>query len=247
VSVCEHALPSLQIVPSDFAGLEHMPVAVLQVPAVWHWSGAAHVTGLAPVQMPSWQVSAWVQALASLHDAPLAFAKLQMPVPGLQEAAVWHWSGAAQITGLAPVHVPAWQVSVWVQASPSLHEEPLAFAGLEEHIPVAVLQVPAVWHWSGAGHETGLFPAHSPTWHVSVCVHALPSLHAVPSTTGGAMHVPVPALHAAMAEPQTGKRLSPLTCTGMYRSVVVLSPSWPWSFKPQAQTVPSDFSAAVCR
>jgi hypothetical protein len=42
------------------------------------------------------------------------------------------------------VHVPAWQVSVCVQASPSLHEAPLAFAGLEEQMPVAALQVPAV-------------------------------------------------------------------------------------------------------
>jgi hypothetical protein len=33
VSVCVHALPSPQLVPSDFVGLEHAPVEVLQTPA----------------------------------------------------------------------------------------------------------------------------------------------------------------------------------------------------------------------
>jgi hypothetical protein len=43
------------------------------------------------------------------------------------------------------VQTPAWQVSVWVQALPSLHEVPSVFAGFE-HTPVALLHVPAVWH-----------------------------------------------------------------------------------------------------
>jgi hypothetical protein len=43
------------------------------------------------------------------------------------------------------VHVPAWQVSVCVQAFPSLHEAPSTFAGFE-HTPVLALQVPGVWH-----------------------------------------------------------------------------------------------------
>jgi hypothetical protein len=34
-----------------------------------------------------------------------------------------------QVTGFAPVHDPAWQVSVWVQALPSLHPVPLGLAG----------------------------------------------------------------------------------------------------------------------
>jgi hypothetical protein len=50
-----------------------------------------------------------------------------------------------QITGFAPVHVPAWQVSVWVHASPSLQAVPFAAAGFE-HWPVAGSQVPATWH-----------------------------------------------------------------------------------------------------
>jgi hypothetical protein len=45
-------------------------------------------------------------------------------------------------TGLAPVHVPAWHVSVCVQAFPSSHAVPSIFAGFE-HAPVLVSHVPA--------------------------------------------------------------------------------------------------------
>jgi len=50
-----------------------------------------------------------------------------------------------QTTGLAPVQVPAWHVSVWVQALPSLQEVPLVAGGFE-HTPVLGLHVPATWH-----------------------------------------------------------------------------------------------------
>ena len=36
VSVRVHASPSSQVVPFGFVGLEHTPVAGLQVPASWH-------------------------------------------------------------------------------------------------------------------------------------------------------------------------------------------------------------------
>jgi hypothetical protein len=52
VSVCVHAFPSEQLVPFAFVGLEQIPLAGLQVPAVWHWSLAVHVTGVPPVQTP---------------------------------------------------------------------------------------------------------------------------------------------------------------------------------------------------
>jgi hypothetical protein len=67
--------------------------------------------------------------------------------------------------GFAPVQVPAWQVSVWVQASPSLHEVPLLLMGFEQMPPE---QVPAVWHWSSAVQTTGLAPEQVPAWQVSV-------------------------------------------------------------------------------
>src|SRR5437870_3845067 len=168
VSVCVQALPSLHAVPLLAFGLEHWPVAVLQVPATWHWSEAVQTTGLPPVQSPLWQVSVCVQALPSLHAVPLLSCGLEhSPVAGLQVPAMWHWSDAVQTTGLLPVQTPLWQVSVWVQAWPSLHAVPSLFPGLE-HGPVAGLQVPAAWHWSEAVQTTGLAPVHTPLSQVSV-------------------------------------------------------------------------------
>ena len=84
-------LPSLQDVPSAAFGLEHVPVAGLQVPATWHWSLAEHTTGFDPVQVPDSQVSLCVQALPSLQDVPsAAFGLEQVPVAGLQVPATWH-------------------------------------------------------------------------------------------------------------------------------------------------------------
>src|SRR5205823_6595442 len=114
----------------------------------------------------------------------------QTPVVVSHVPATWHWSEAVQTTGLEPVHVPFWQVSVCVQALPSLHPVPFVFGGLE-HTPVVVLQVPTSWHWSEAVQTTGLLPVHTPLWQVSVCVQALPSLHAVPFVFGGLEHTPV--------------------------------------------------------
>ena len=46
------ALPSSQVVPLVWLGLEQTPVAGLHVPATWHWSSALQVMGLAPVHVP---------------------------------------------------------------------------------------------------------------------------------------------------------------------------------------------------
>ena len=67
------AFPSLQTTPFAFAGFEHAPVVVLQVPTSWHWSLATHTTGLVPEHTPAWQVSVWVQAFPSLQAVPFGF------------------------------------------------------------------------------------------------------------------------------------------------------------------------------
>ena len=54
---------------------------------------------------------------------------------------------ASQVTGLAPMHVPAWHVSVWVQALLSLHAVPFA-AGKATQAPVTALH-------SALGPHTG--------------------------------------------------------------------------------------------
>ena len=105
-----------------------------------------------------------MQALPSSHGLVL-FVETQ-PVAGSQVSVV---------QGLLSSHVtadPAWQdpppqVSPVVQAFPSLHVVPFALAGFEQ-TPVAVLQVPALWHWSRAVHDTGLVPTHTPALQLSV-------------------------------------------------------------------------------
>src|SRR5207247_1828507 len=132
VSVRVQALPSLQAAPSGFAGSEHVPVAGSQAAAEWHWSAAAQTTRFVPVHVPAWQVSVRVPAVPSLQAAPSGFAGLEhVPVAGSQVPAAWHWSPAAPTPGSAEVHVPAWQVSVRVQALASSQAAPSGFAGLE--------------------------------------------------------------------------------------------------------------------
>src|SRR5437867_839142 len=137
-----------------------MPVAGLQVPGSWHWS-AVQTTGLAPTQLPFWQVSVCVQASPSLQAVRLVLfvGAEHTPVAGLQVPGSWHWS-AVQTTGFAPTQLPFWQASVCVQASPSSHGVASSCAGSEQ-VPVAGLHVPAAWHWS-EGLHTNAVPIQPP-------------------------------------------------------------------------------------
>jgi hypothetical protein len=137
--------------------------------------------------------------LPSLHAVPFAAAGVEhVPVEGLHEPARWHWSLAAQVTGFAPVQTPDWHVSVCVHALPSLHVVPFAAVGFEQ-VPVEGLHEPARWHWSLAAQVTGFAPVQTPAWHVSVCVHGLPSLHPVPFAAIGFEHAPVDGLQVPAA------------------------------------------------
>src|SRR5262245_59460922 len=126
VSLRVQASPSVQVLPFGLAGLAQLPLAGSQTPAAWHWSSAAQTIRFAPVQSPALQVSLWVQALPSVLVVTSLFRGLeQVPLAGSQVPATWHWSRAVQTIGFAPTQAPAWQVSVWVQASPS--EQALSF------------------------------------------------------------------------------------------------------------------------
>jgi hypothetical protein len=46
-----------------------------------------------------------------------------------------------QVTVFVPLQTPAWQISVWVQALPSLQAVPFGFSGFEQ-TPVVGLHVP---------------------------------------------------------------------------------------------------------
>src|SRR2546428_8415862 len=123
------------------SGLERRPFAGSQTAATWPWSRAVQTTGFAPTQAPAWQVSVWVQASPSVQALPFALSGLeQVPLAGSQVPAAWHWSRAAQTTGFVPMQVPAWQESLWVQASPSVQALPFGSSGLEQ-VPLAGSQV----------------------------------------------------------------------------------------------------------
>src|SRR5437867_2811172 len=171
-----------------------MPVAGLQVPGSWHWS-AVQTTGLAPTQLPFWQVSVCVQASPSLQAVRLVLfvGAEHTPVAGLQVPGSWHWS-AVQTTGFAPTQLPFWQIGSAARRERSLLAVPVVLFVGAEHTPVAGLQVPGSWHWS-AVQTTGFAPTLLPFWQVSVCVQALRSLQAVPLVLFvGAEHTPVAGL-----------------------------------------------------
>src|SRR5205823_2794469 len=214
VSLRVHALPSSHVLPSGLAGLEQAPVAGLQVPASWHWSGAVQRTGAPALQVPAGQVSPVVHALPSSQVVPSGLAGLeQTPVAGLHLPASWHWSGGAHRTGVPGAHVPLSQASPVVHASPSSHEVPFALAGFE-HVPVAGLQVPASWHWSSAVQTTGRARGGSVGLRVVVWARSQPaacgawrrpgggveasSVHGWPSSqVGGGPPTPPPPAHVA--------------------------------------------------
>src|SRR5438094_3868589 len=102
-----------------------------------------------------------------------------MPVDTLHVPTSWHWSWAVQVTGFAPVHVPASQVSVRVQALLSSHVVPFGFAGFE-HTPVDGLHVPASWHWSCAPQTTGVPPVQLPASAHAGTVQAVRSSQLAP-------------------------------------------------------------------
>src|SRR5438094_670230 len=131
-SVWVQASPSVQAAPSALLGLEQEPKGGAQGPGSWDRSRAARTTGCVPRQAPAWQESVWVQASPSVQAVPSALLGLeQVPLAGSQTPATWHWSSAVQTTGFAPTQAPAWQESVWVQASPSVQAAPSALLGLE--------------------------------------------------------------------------------------------------------------------
>ena len=149
-------------------------------------------------------MSVWVHLLLSLHAAPLALLGFEhAPVAELHVPTSWHWSEAVQVTEPPALHAPATQVSVGVHLSPSSHDAPSVFLGLEQ-APVEVSQLPASWHWSEAGHVTALPLVQEPAWQVSDFVHLLPSSQLVPLVTlaqVAVQHAAEPAIAGSHSSP----------------------------------------------
>jgi len=129
-----HALPSVHDDPFARSGFEQTPVAGLQVPATWHWSSAVHVTpvqrSVVPAHMPPVHTSFVVFGLPSSHAKPFASVLVwQLPDPlqvsGLSQAVSDELPQEVPLGALLPlVQVPDWQLSLCVQALPSLQDVP---------------------------------------------------------------------------------------------------------------------------
>src|SRR2546429_9527769 len=108
---------------------------------------------------PDWQFFVLVRRPPSSTSFPSGTPfRAHAPVAGSQVPASWHWSAGAQVTGFVPLHSPAWQVSVRVQALPSLQAAPSGFAGFE-HAPVAGAPGCAAGDRVGGGGGIGWGPA----------------------------------------------------------------------------------------
>src|SRR5207253_2262216 len=132
---------------------------------------------------------------------------VQMPDAGMQIPAAWHWSLAVHTTGFVPTQLPDWQVSVRVQALPSLQPVLFGACGLVQ-VAEEGSEVPAVWHPSvGVQALPSLQPSVLLRWtqpvpglHESV-VHGLPSSQEVTHITfvAAANAEPGPARAAILA------------------------------------------------
>jgi hypothetical protein len=193
-STLVQVLPSLQPEPFVFAGFEQLPVWGLQVPALWHWSWAVHVTGFEPVQVPLWHASFRVQALPSSQGVAFALGTaMHVPFAGSQLPVLHALPLDEQSTGVPATHVSAEpHVSSPLQGLPSSQSP----ASEQEHAERSAVQPPSssehesVVQAMPSSHVT-LPPRHTPSAQASSSVHRRPSSHAVPSAFGGSEQAPL--------------------------------------------------------
>src|SRR5438876_4045309 len=122
-----------------------------------------------PQQRPLWQVSVCVQALPAVQGAVLLV--WTHPVAGLQLSSV-QGLPSLQLGAGPPTQLPPLQVSLVVQALPSLHGSVLLVC---VH-PVAGLQ-PSVVQTLPSSQLGGGPPTQLPPLQVSAVVQAFPSSH----------------------------------------------------------------------
>jgi hypothetical protein len=116
------------------------------------------------MQYPPKQVSPTVQAFQSSQLAPSGATPVtHWPVLGSQVLVrhEFHCDGG-QTTGVPPVHTPAWQVSVWVQALPSLQVVPSGRFGTTQ-VWVTGSNTPGPWHSPAGAHVTGSVETQAPS------------------------------------------------------------------------------------
>src|SRR5439155_1490026 len=108
-----------------------------------------------------------------------------------------------------------------------------ATAGLVQ-APDAGSHTPAAWHWSDAAHTTAV-PPHTPALQLSFRVQSWPSLHVVPSATGGLLQAPDAGSHT----PATWHWSAAAHTTGAPPHLPALHPSFCVHSWPSSHAVPS--------
>jgi hypothetical protein len=157
------ASPSLQL---PGAGTAVHPELGSQASAV-HGLPSLHSKGVPPTQAPAAQVSPCVQALPSLHGAPLGV--LTQPDDGLQASLV-HGLPSSHATAAPPPQAPPAQNSPEVQGFESSHGAALLVVVQPDSLsqPSSVQGLPSL-------HASAGPPTQLPAKQLSSVVHALPS------------------------------------------------------------------------
>jgi hypothetical protein len=190
VSTPLHTVPSAHDVPFATAAF-WQPLAALQESMV-HGLPSLQLSGVPVVQVPFRQVSAPLHTVPSAHDVPFVTAVCWQPRTGSQVSVV-HGLPSSQLSGAPLTHSPPWHVSPPLQTVASPHDVPFVTARFTQ--PEIALQVSVVQGLLSL--QLSAVPAvHTPPWHVSLPLHTLESLHAVPFVTG------------VCRQPRTGSQVS---------------------------------------
>jgi hypothetical protein len=208
--------------------------------------------GSEPTQTPDWHASVWVQALPSSQARPSGSGGfVQMPVDGLQAPAVWHWSGAGQVTPMhrsMATHDPSVQVWPIGQGWPHVpqllasivrfkHAAPLQSVRPDGHdgsqVPVVGLQTADPP--SGCGQTTGVLMQPIWTSHESVVQGLLSSQFlGAPAQT--------PLMHTSLiVQMSPSSQPAPFCLSGLVQTPVVVlqvPATWHWSNAGQTTAVP---------
>jgi uncharacterized membrane protein len=116
----------------------------------------------------------------SLHDVPFTTGVCWQPSVALQVSMV-HGFTSSQSSGVPLVQTPAWQVSMPLQTSPSVHDVPFVTGVFWQ--PIIGSQVSAVQTFPSS-QASGVPAVQTPAWQLSTPLQTSPSEHVVPSRTG---------------------------------------------------------------
>src|SRR6266446_9945030 len=205
-----------------------------QTPA-WQTSTSLQSSTGPAVQTPVWHVSPPLHRFPSLHGVPSDAPPCWQPVMGSQVSMV-HGFPSLQLGAMPCVQLPFWHVSLPLHTLASLHEVPF---GTTVCLQPATGSHVSVVHGLASAQVSAVPAVHTPAWHVSVPLHALPSLHEVPFET------------AVCLQPATGSQVSVVQgLLSLQVSAVpaVQAPAWhvstPLHTLPSLHEVPS--GTAVC-